>query len=324
MLCQLLDHPCTNQCLNYLYLRKCWLQKQESKTMNASIQRCFVHGLFLWNAVRAFESQGRSPLTTPRPMAILQRAKCHDEASLLIQIRQSSALFLSGEPGGEAPKKRRKRVKRKEMAEDGGEEEAEEIAEISATTLPLVQELKTRQDGPVNMQVRNLVSGGGPSASGSAQPSVASFSSSTNAASSSGDSLSSDSLRMLLEDAKEMQALEAKGSIGAPAGDNEKGFTVPDSFRNILSTIVTVDFFVVCGFLLWFLAGIFCSYVLKDDTVQIAFNRKWRAWAHLGWSFVLSAHSSVMFLSATYRALSASGAASIRNPHDRSDRRIYW
>jgi hypothetical protein len=207
-------------------------------------------------------------------MAILHRA-FHDEARLL-QIRQSSTVFLSGEPDGEAPKKRRKRVKRKEMVEEGGEEggEADEIEEIAAAKPSPIAELNLREDGPVNMQVRdvrNLVSGVGPSASGSARPLAASFSS-TPAASSSGESLSSDSLRMLLEDAKELQALEdKKSSSGAP---DEQGFSVPDSFRSILSTIVTADFFVVCGFLLWFLAGIFCSYVLKDDTVQIAFNRK--------------------------------------------------
>ena len=41
---------------------------------------------------------------------------------------------------------------------------------------------------------------------------------------------------------------------------------------NTISTIVTIDFFVFIGLLVWFLAGNFCSYVLKDDTVQIALN----------------------------------------------------
>ena len=88
-----------------------------------------------------------------------------------------------------------------------------------------------------------------------------------------------DSLEMLLQDAKDFKALEEKkqesgSSLGSTTSSEDGGLSVPDSFRNILSTIVTVDFFVVCGFLLWFLAGIFCSYILKDDTVQIAFNRK--------------------------------------------------
>ena len=89
------------------------------------------------------------------------------------------------------------------------------------------------------------------------------------------DGLSDDSLKMLLEDAKEFQSLEQKSeSSSAVESSEDEGFSIPDAFRNILSTVVTIDFFVVCGFLLWFLAGIFCSYILKDDTVQIAFNRK--------------------------------------------------
>jgi hypothetical protein len=71
-----------------------------------------------------------------------------------------------------------------------------------------------------------------------------------------------DSLQQLLLDAREMQEK-------APAtSDSSNNSTI----RNAISTLVTVDFFVVCLFLLWFLAGIFCSVVLKDDTVQIAFN----------------------------------------------------
>jgi hypothetical protein len=45
-----------------------------------------------------------------------------------------------------------------------------------------------------------------------------------------------------------------------------------ETIFEVISTIVTVDFFVVLALLAWFLAGIFCSYVLKDDAVQIAFN----------------------------------------------------
>ena len=50
-----------------------------------------------------------------------------------------------------------------------------------------------------------------------------------------------------------------------------------ETIFDILSTIVTIDFFVVLALLAWFLAGIFCSYVLKDDTVQIAFNMNFQA-----------------------------------------------
>jgi hypothetical protein len=47
---------------------------------------------------------------------------------------------------------------------------------------------------------------------------------------------------------------------------------VKEIIFEVISTIVTVDFFLVLALLVWFLAGIFCSYVLKDDAVQIAFN----------------------------------------------------
>lgn len=76
-----------------------------------------------------------------------------------------------------------------------------------------------------------------------------------------------DSLQQLLLDAREMQA---KSPASTDVDKSDDG--VSSKIRNAISTLVTVDFFVVCLFLLWFLAGIFCSAVLKDDTVQIAFN----------------------------------------------------
>lgn len=42
--------------------------------------------------------------------------------------------------------------------------------------------------------------------------------------------------------------------------------------REILSTIVTIDFFAIVGFLIWFVVGVVSSTILKDDTIQIAFN----------------------------------------------------
>jgi hypothetical protein len=75
------------------------------------------------------------------------------------------------------------------------------------------------------------------------------------------------SLEALLADAKRMRQKEAELSDGS-----EEGFSIPSAIRGVISTIVTIDFFVVCALLAWFLAGIFFSYVVKDDTVQIAFN----------------------------------------------------
>jgi len=42
--------------------------------------------------------------------------------------------------------------------------------------------------------------------------------------------------------------------------------------REIISTIVTIDFFAIVGFLIWFVVGVVSSTILKDDTIQIAFN----------------------------------------------------
>jgi hypothetical protein len=64
----------------------------------------------------------------------------------------------------------------------------------------------------------------------------------------------------------------------------------------VLSTIVTIDFFVVCGFLLWFLAGIIGSYGFHNDAVQIAFNGQFQAWVQpaLGILMIGSVASSVL------------------------------
>ena len=84
-----------------------------------------------------------------------------------------------------------------------------------------------------------------------------------------------DSLDQLLEDARRMKAEEGE-ELNSGGGSgllfDEEGRGIKSAIGNALSTIVTADFFVVCGFLVWFLLGIFCSSILKDDTVQIAFN----------------------------------------------------
>jgi hypothetical protein len=76
----------------------------------------------------------------------------------------------------------------------------------------------------------------------------------------------STNLESLLADAKRMRA-ERGGS-----SNTNSDVSAGDKIINFLSVVVTFDFFVVCGLLLWFLVGVFCSYVLKNDTVQIAFN----------------------------------------------------
>ena len=252
------------------------------------IQLFLLQNLLLWSSALAFVSHR----TATKSILILRQhvENGHPLARLSPPpTRQLSSLFQSSsELDGESPKqRRRKRVKRKEVVEEEEAEEEQEdndnnddIPAISTSTSTSIPESKARGDNPVRLQVRDvrtLVSGGGSSPLDNSGPVLDSRGSNSAAAassSSSRESLSPDSLRMLLEDAKELQALESKSRGGAVStGDGE--FSLPDTLKSILSTLVTVDFFVVCAFLVWFLAGIFCSYVLKDDTVQIAFNRKW-------------------------------------------------
>ncbi|KAL7534266.1 hypothetical protein ACHAXR_005764 [Thalassiosira sp. AJA248-18] len=73
-----------------------------------------------------------------------------------------------------------------------------------------------------------------------------------------------DSIEQLLADARSMRSAEA------PSEEEET--SMKDAVFNVISTIVTVDFFVVIALLVWFLTGIFFSTVLGNDAVQIAFN----------------------------------------------------
>jgi hypothetical protein len=66
---------------------------------------------------------------------------------------------------------------------------------------------------------------------------------------------------------------DAKTKVAATAGREKEG-AIKSTARNVLSTIVTIDFFVVCGFLLWFLAGIVVRSTTGNDAVQIAFNNQ--------------------------------------------------
>ena len=75
-----------------------------------------------------------------------------------------------------------------------------------------------------------------------------------------------DSLATLLADAKRIRASSTK------VEKEDEEINIGSTIKNVISTIVTIDFFVVFGLLLWFLSGIFSSYVLKNDAIQIAFN----------------------------------------------------
>lgn len=83
-----------------------------------------------------------------------------------------------------------------------------------------------------------------------------------------------DSLEQLLADARRMRASSSAATSDGQSQmtDGEDGSSMKDTIFEVISTIVTIDFFVVIGLLVWFLAGIFCSTVLGNDAVQIAFN----------------------------------------------------
>jgi hypothetical protein len=86
-----------------------------------------------------------------------------------------------------------------------------------------------------------------------------------------------DPLAQLLRDAATMRRAEQQAADGGESSSGDGGRPastrqITSTIRNVLSTIVTVDFFFVCALLLWFLAGIVGSNVFRDDTVQIAFN----------------------------------------------------
>lgn len=170
--------------------------------------------------------------------------------------------------------------------------EATSTPPSSPPSQPLI-ELRPRDDAPVKLEVmdiRQVVGGGGApsqdysvpftnsqstsratSTTTTTTPSISTPSTMSTIRPSSSSSMD-DSLQQLLEDARRMQ----QESNDSTTGSNDEG-NVKTTIRNALSTLVTADFFVVCGFLLWFLVGIFCSSVLKDDTIQIAFNSNFQA-----------------------------------------------
>ena len=82
----------------------------------------------------------------------------------------------------------------------------------------------------------------------------------------SGEEEDDDSLKRILADAKRLR----KDSGGKSLTDEEAN--IGDKLKDIVSTIVTIDFFVICGFLLWFVVGVISSTVLGNDSIQIAFN----------------------------------------------------
>ena len=205
---------------------------------------------------------------------------------LLFNAPRTSLTILSETSSGDnIPKRKRKRKKKVQVVED------EEPA-IAAEPEPIVEaapvvELKPRDDTPVQLQVTNILASDAPpepstvsqissmlsSVMGSkeeeSQPTAAS--SESNVASSFESKPLDDSMGQLLEDVRVMNEEEKESKKGGMLSDSE-GTGVKAMIGEVLSTIVTADFFLVCGFLLWFLLGIFARSVFNDDTIQIAFN----------------------------------------------------
>jgi len=196
----------------------------------------------------------------------------------------------------QAPKRRRKRkIVTEQTTDDIPSKDSKELPSV-AVEAPTIIQLKPRDDTPVTMEILDIrdVMGEGGGSSRSTKPasskggfsfgqmpeipSLSTTPSSSSSSSSSSFSSSSsrnvdDSLQQLLEDARMMQEeRNQKSSSSSVDDDDESTGNIKSTIRNVLGNIVTADFFVVCGFLLWFLVGIFCSSVLKDDTIQIAFN----------------------------------------------------
>jgi hypothetical protein len=187
-------------------------------------------------------------------------------ARFVIGVSRTSAVFLSSEE----PKLRRKRLRRKDAPDITSSSSEEEQPTIPAAVMP---DLKPRDDAPVELTIqdfRNVGSGKSVIKDSFKQQDASQSNESSTSSSSSyktnNDDNNSDSMKQLLADAREMRR-----DVKDNDGDNSSG-SILDTVRNILSTIVTIDFFVVCALLVWFLAGIFGSYVLKNDNVQIAFN----------------------------------------------------
>lgn len=57
-----------------------------------------------------------------------------------------------------------------------------------------------------------------------------------------------------------------------PAGAGE---SLISGAKDVISTIITVDFFVVIAFMLWFIAGVVSSYGFSDTFLLDQFNDKW-------------------------------------------------
>uniref|UniRef100_A0A7S1FW27 Transmembrane protein n=1 Tax=Corethron hystrix TaxID=216773 RepID=A0A7S1FW27_9STRA len=66
--------------------------------------------------------------------------------------------------------------------------------------------------------------------------------------------------------------LDAKRMEKKKTSSDEEDAPISDFIFNAVSTIVTADFFLIIGFLIWFVLGAVLSATTGNDTVQLAFN----------------------------------------------------
>lgn len=220
-------------------------------------------------------------VSSPLSFSLGRRSRKYDVTFFSLTIKKRQTLRLSSSTSGENEKSnnkqvlmKRRRVRRKDDEGDAGKimeddkDDSEDIEAILSNSEPEMVEVKIRniRDEGARLGVPSMDEASerrgdngsevldGPIALGKSEIQLQS-----------GRNRESSNLEGLLADAKRMRAAKGVTSGSSDAGTGDK-------IINLLSAVVTFDFFVVCGLLLWFLAGVFCSYVLKNDAVQIAFN----------------------------------------------------
>jgi hypothetical protein len=224
-----------------------------------------------------------------------QRAGISRAGVLQVQVLPASRLFSSQDDDAdvsESTSRRKRRVRRKESSGDNDTDATEKTASAAPeaaapeAAAPAVDLRPRESAAPLQVRdIRDLAGTGGapvkPASSANAQqPSSSVTVNKFNAPGGAGSNKFSsddtgnleDSLAELLADARNMQVKEDQDMQDA----GETKMSMPKTIRNVISTILTADFFAVCFFLLWFLLGIAVRSIAKDDSIQIAFNNQFQ------------------------------------------------
>jgi hypothetical protein len=209
------------------------------------------------SSIPSFSAQTHCHRNNPQLLVLLRGSSSDDDTST------SSSSSSSG-------KRRNKRVlKRKdEVAINTSSTATSSDKEVEV-------QLKPRKESSVSLQVQDVREAVGgkaapaPTAAQSANKAEKRVRSTAGSSTSGSSSSVSDSLAQLLQDAKMMAKDEKESSLDE---SEEESFSLKTAIGNVISTIVTADFFVVLVLLAWFLIGIFASSILKDDAIQISFN----------------------------------------------------